>query len=283
MVRERASRQSVSLSLEVDPSVGLVEADERKVKQVIFNLLSNAVKFTPDRGRVDVIARQVGGEVWVVVRDTGIGIAPDDQASIFEEFRQAGRLSTSSREGTGLGLALARKFVELHGGRLWVESRVGVGSTFTFTLPAAPASTGLELVQGDGLRQNTARAGEPDRTVLVVEDNSHAADLLRLYLEGGGFAVTPVRDGETALRLARGLKPAAIILDILLPGLDGWDVLALAKADPAIAHIPIVVVSMLDERGKGSALGAADYLVKPVQRDTLLTTLRRVMPLKKTG
>jgi CheY-like chemotaxis protein len=221
----------------------------------------------------------MGDEVWVVVRDTGIGIAPEDQASIFAEFRQAGRLSTSSREGTGLGLALAQKFVNLHGGRLWVESHMGVGSTFTFTLPARPASTGLDLLGAYNPGRSTAQAGEHDRTVLVVEDNSHAADLLRLYLEGGGFAVAPVRDGETALSLARELRPAAIVLDILLPGLDGWDVLALAKADPAIAHIPIVVVSMLDERGKGFALGAADYLVKPVQRDALLTTLRRAMRL----
>jgi signal transduction histidine kinase len=136
MVRERASRQGISLSLDVDPTVGLINADERKVKQVIFNLLSNAVKFTPDGGRIEVVARREGDGVRLAVRDTGVGIAPSDQALVFEEFQQINPASTlHAREGTGLGLALARRFVELHGGHIWVESQVGVGSTFVFTLP----------------------------------------------------------------------------------------------------------------------------------------------------
>ncbi|MGH2471499.1 MAG: GAF domain-containing protein [Candidatus Limnocylindria bacterium] len=135
MVRERAVRHGIALSLEVAPGVDLVEADARKVKQVLFNLLSNAVKFTPDGGRVDVTAARANGDIVVTVRDTGIGIAPDDQGRIFEEFQQARRQSERSREGTGLGLSLAKRFVELHGGRIWVQSEPGKGSTFTFTLP----------------------------------------------------------------------------------------------------------------------------------------------------
>jgi signal transduction histidine kinase/DNA-binding response OmpR family regulator len=274
MVRERASRHGVTLSLDVDREIGLIEADERKIKQVIFNLLSNAVKFTSERGRVDVVARQVEGGVHVSVRDTGIGIAPQDQARIFEEFQQVGSVTTNAREGTGLGLALARRFVELHGGRLWVESQVGVRSTFTFTLSThapvtEPPSTGPRRPARVGPVQNA-------RTVLVVEDNPQAADLLAVYLQADGFAVKVAQDGETGLAMARELRPLAIVLDILLPRLDGWDVLARAKADPAVADIPVVVVSMLDERGKGFSLGAADYLVKPVQREALLETLRRV-------
>jgi signal transduction histidine kinase len=136
MIKERASRHGIALSLQVDPELDRVVADERKVKQVIFNLLSNAVKFTPDGGRVELSARPMDGEIQVQVRDSGVGIAPEDQARIFEEFRQVGH-GAAKREGTGLGLALAKRFIELHGGRIWVESRVGTGSTFTFTLPLA--------------------------------------------------------------------------------------------------------------------------------------------------
>ena len=135
MIRERASRHAIKVTLDVAPDLDLIEADPRKVKQVLFNLLSNAVKFTSDGGRVDVIARRANGDAVIAVRDTGIGIAPEDQSRIFEEFQQARRQSERSREGTGLGLALAKRFVELHGGRIWVESAVGKGSTFTFTLP----------------------------------------------------------------------------------------------------------------------------------------------------
>ena len=135
MVRERAGRHGIALSLEVDPAIDVIEADERKVKQVVFNLLSNAVKFTPDRGQVGIRAGMDDTGVWITVWDTGIGIAPENQGRIFEEFQQVGGVYTEKREGTGLGLALAKKFVELHGGQLWVESEAGQGSRFTFTLP----------------------------------------------------------------------------------------------------------------------------------------------------
>ena len=282
MVRERASRHGLQLSLDVDPTIGTIEADERKIKQVIFNLLSNAVKFTPDRGRVDVVARPVDGEVQVAVHDTGIGIAPEDQACIFEEFQQASGSNAVAREGTGLGLALARRFVELHGGRLWVDSKPGIGSTFTFAIQRHARMTVPLPPPAEPVRHANA---EPNshRRILVIEDNSQAIDLLRMHLEADGFSVVVARDGERGLQQARELRPSAIVLDILLPSLSGWDVLARAKADPAIAAIPIVVVSMLDERGKGFALGAADYLVKPVQRDALLSTLRRVSGLPIGG
>ena len=150
MIRERAGRHAIALQLEVDPGLGRIQADERMVKQVIVNLLSNAVKFTPDRGRIDVSARLREGEVWVSVRDTGVGIAPEDQLRIFDEFQQAG--SEKSKEGTGLGLTLAKKFVELHGGRLWVESAVGTGSTFTFTIPLRPSLSATETTTREPAR-----------------------------------------------------------------------------------------------------------------------------------
>jgi signal transduction histidine kinase/CheY-like chemotaxis protein len=276
MVRERAIRHGVTLHLEVDPTIGVVEADERKVKQVIFNLLSNAVKFTTDGGQVDVTARVIDSQVQVAVRDTGIGIAAEDQVRIFEEFQQAGSAAGRAPEGTGLGLALARKFVELHGGELWLESQVGVGSTFTFSLPVQPSPSAADYTAPLPARSRPETDGILGPTVLVVEDNPQAVDLLTVYLHSDGFGVTVARDGAAGLALARDIHPAAIVLDILLPHMDGWDFLASAKADPEIAHIPVVIVSMLDERGKGFALGAADYLVKPVNREALLATLRRV-------
>ena len=134
-VRERAGRHSIELASEVPDDLGTVVADERKVRQVLLNLLSNAVKFTPDRGLIGVSAYRGEGEVQVSVRDTGIGIAPEDQPRVFEEFQQVGKPSDRSREGTGLGLTLAKRFVELHGGRMWLESEVGKGTTFTFAIP----------------------------------------------------------------------------------------------------------------------------------------------------
>jgi signal transduction histidine kinase len=135
LVRERAQRHGIMLGQQVDPKLGELTADERKFKQILLNLLSNAVKFTPDGGRIDVNARRESDNVVIAVHDTGIGIAAQDQAAVFEEFRQVGRDYTSKHEGTGLGLALTKKFVELHGGRIWLESEPGKGSTFTFTIP----------------------------------------------------------------------------------------------------------------------------------------------------
>ena len=135
LVRERAQRHGIALGQQVDPKLHEIYADERKFKQILLNLLSNAVKFTPDGGRIDVTARAEDDNVIIAVHDTGIGIAPEDQEAVFEEFRQVGRNYTNKQEGTGLGLALTRKFVELHGGRIWLESEPGQGSTFTFTIP----------------------------------------------------------------------------------------------------------------------------------------------------
>ncbi|HXH08559.1 MAG TPA: response regulator [Alphaproteobacteria bacterium] len=274
MLRERASRHGIALELEIDPALGVVEANERKVKQVVFNLLSNAVKFTPDGGRVGITAGLHGAEVRVAVWDTGIGIAPENQGRIFEEFQQVGGRDGYKQEGTGLGLTLAKRFVELHGGRLWVESAVGRGSRFTFTLPArvAPQTEAVPGLATDA----TARSERQGPVVLVVEDDPQAAELLRLYLEGAGCRVEVAQDGAEGFDKARNLHPALITLDLLLPKVDGWDLLVRLKGAPETRQIPVVIVSIVEERGKGFALGASDYLVKPVSREELLNALQRV-------
>ena len=270
MVRERATRHGIAISLDVAPEVGVLWADELKLKQVVLNLLSNAVKFTPDGGTVDVRAQIAGDEVQVVVRDTGIGIAEADQARVFEAFQRGGRRVRPGTEGTGLGLTLSKRIVELHGGRLWMTSQLGAGSTFGFAVPVRPAEEEARA------REPATAAAERDlETVLVVEDDPHSAELLTVYLEGAGYRVAVARDGAEGLELARRLRPRAVVLDILLPRVDGWDLLGRLKADPATADSPVIVVSMLDERGKGLALGAVEYLVKPVGRDELLEALER--------
>ena len=274
MVRERAGEHGISLACDVDPALGTAHADELKLKQVIVNLLSNAVKFTPDGGAVTVTARRLATEAQVSVRDTGIGIAPVEQDRIFEAFQRGGRAARTSTEGTGLGLTLSKRIVDLHGGRLWMESEPGVGSTFSFAIPLAPASA---TPDDRPAKPSDMVAAPSDGTgsVLVVEDDRRSADLLRVYLEDAGYAVSIARDGVEGLERARRLRPAAVILDIVLPRLNGWDLLAQLKSDPATSAIPVVIVSMTDEQGAGFALGATDYLVKPVDRARLLDALSR--------
>ena len=284
LVRERALKQRILLSLEVDPQVGVLDADRLRFRQVVLNLLSNAVKFTPDGGRVDVRASIRDQDLVVEVSDTGPGVAAEDRQRIFDSFQQGARLPGQT-EGTGLGLTLSKRILELHRGRIWVESEAGKGSTFGFALPAGSGEPALTSVAQVGLDSGLPAelAPGPGPTVVVVEDDRRSFDLLRVYLEAAGARVVSARDGEEGLDTVRRLSPAGVILDILLPGIDGWEVLAQLKADPRTAAIPVIVVSMLDERSRGFALGAAEYLVKPVGKDQLLAALYRAaaMPERK--
>jgi signal transduction histidine kinase/DNA-binding response OmpR family regulator len=284
LVREQAIKQRIQLSLEVDPEVGLLDADRLRFRQVVLNLLSNAVKFTPDGGRVDVRASIQGQDLVLTVADTGVGVSADERERIFDSFQQGTRPSEQA-EGTGLGLTLSKRIVELHGGRIWVESEVGKGSTFGFALPAGSDEPALTSVPQAGIDSGltTEPATSPGPTVVVVEDDRRSFDLLRAYLEAAGVRVVGARNGEEGLDTVRRLSPAGVILDILLPGIDGWEVLAQLKANPRTARIPVIVVSMLDERGRGFALGAAEYLVKPVGKEQLLAAVYRAaaMPERK--
>jgi signal transduction histidine kinase/ActR/RegA family two-component response regulator len=273
LVRERSVQHGITTHLDIAPELGLIAADELRFKQVLLNLLSNAVKFTPDGGRVTVTAWTEGTDLIVTVTDTGVGILPADKDRIFDSFQQGGR-SASKVEGTGLGLTLTRRIVELHGGRLWLTSEPGAGSTFGFSVPQA-----LDLTASLPSQQSwrSLPVDHSRRLVVIIEDDASSSELVTLHLGSAGLRPVVVRTGEEGLEAVHALQPAAIVLDIQLPGIDGWDVLSTLKADPATAATPVVVVSVVPDRGRGMALGASDYLVKPVAKKELLASIERVM------
>jgi signal transduction histidine kinase/CheY-like chemotaxis protein len=265
MVRERAASHAIRVTVDVADDVGTIQADELRFKQVVLNLLSNAVKFTPDGGSVSVRAYRDGTELVVTVTDTGIGVPPEDQQRIFESFQQ-GRRGPAKEEGTGLGLTLSRRIVGLFGGRMWLDSIVGEGSTFGFSIPALP------LVRAEVAE----RDGGAIPAVLLVEDDRASLDLMSAYLDGLPVRVVRATDGAEALDLIHEVGPAAVVLDIKLPRVDGWQVLAELKSAPGTSGIPVVIASVVDERSRGLALGADVYLLKPVSRDELVDALRSV-------
>jgi CheY-like chemotaxis protein/anti-sigma regulatory factor (Ser/Thr protein kinase) len=264
MMRERATRRNIRLVNDVDASIGLLDADELRLRQVLLNLLSNAVKFTLPGGTVRVTAVREPETVVLAVTDTGPGIPAADQERIFDSFQQ-GTWTTSRQEGTGLGLTLCKRIVEMHGGTIGVDSEVGVGSTFTVRLPARSS--------GEDLPDALPEGGVRRQMVLVVEDDPGSADLMEAYLTGTDYDVVVARDGSAGLDLVRRRRPDAVLLDIQLPGLVGWEVMGAMRADPVTAAIPVVVVSVMDERARGLESGAVEYLVKPVSRDEVLAAL----------
>jgi CheY-like chemotaxis protein len=264
MVRERAAAHAITISVDVADGVGDIEADELRFKQVVLNLLSNAVKFTPDGGSVSVSAYRDGVELVVAVTDTGIGVPPEDRERIFESFQQGGR-GPAREEGTGLGLTLSRRIVGLFGGRMWLKSTVGVGSTFAFAIPVASRTA-----------EPTPRHEGEFPVVVLVDDDRASLDLMSAYLDDAPVQVIRTSDGVSGLELIRKVLPAAVVLDIKLPGLDGWQVLTELKAADDTALIPVVIASVVDDRPRGIALGADVQLRKPVSRDDLIGALRSV-------
>lgn len=267
LVRERAIQHGIAVGLDLAENVGFIEADELRFKQVVLNLLSNAVKFTPDGGRVDVRAQLAGEELVITVTDTGTGVPEEDRERIFESFQQGGR-GVAREEGTGLGLTLSRRIAALFGGRLWLDAEMDVGSTFGFALPIGQPNPPAPFAAGP--------ADPSHPTVLLVDDDRASLDLVSAYLEGLPARLERAEDGVEAIRLAGELRPDAVVLDIRLPGLDGWQVMAALREEPATAGIPIVITTVVDERARGVALGADEYLLKPVSRDDLVDALSRV-------
>jgi CheY-like chemotaxis protein len=284
-VAPEADAKALELQRSIAADLPEVTGDPQRIRQVLVNLLGNAVKFTRE-GHVRVEIRPVnviggkaddvpslpahtdsGAYVLIAVQDTGIGIAAEDQRIIFDAFRQVDGSSVREYGGTGLGLAIALRLVELHRGSLWVESTPGTGSTFYVMLPVTRVrpSEPVELPKGDL------------PVVLIVDDDPEALELVRDYLTGFNCEIVMTADAAQALEVVQAVIPAAVITDLMMPGIDGWELLTTLKHDPRTAEVPVIVLSIEDHKARGFQLGAADFLQKPVGRDALLDSLQRVM------
>ena len=270
--------KKLKLVLQIDPDLPEITGDQDRLIQVVINLISNAVKFT-DAGSITCAARHVDSNLVVSVKDSGIGIAITDQPKVFEKFKQVGDTLTDKPKGTGLGLPICREIVEFHGGRIWVESEPGQGSTFSFTLPVlGPAgqlpllpmrrSVDLEALVRQ-LREQVATHQPRDKSILVVDDDSNIRSLLQQELTEAGYVVRLAEDGRKALTLIREETPGLVILDVMMPEMNGFDVAAVLKNDPATMDIPIIILSIVEDKERGFRLGVDRYLTKPIDTATL--------------
>ena len=267
--------KGLTLETHIEPDLPVLHTDQDKLRQILINLLSNAVKFTAE-GKVVVSVGRRADAITFAVADSGIGIPPEARELIFEEFRQVDDSSTREYGGTGLGLSISRRLARLMGGDLTVESEPERGSTFTVFLPlraaepehAVPAPPARLPIESNGAR-----------LVLAIDDDPNAIDILQENLAEAGYRVVGATDGEEGLRRARELKPLAIFLDIVMPRKDGWQTLRALKADPETREIPVILLSIIDQKDLGYRLGAADYLLKPIDRDAILAALAHQSPL----
>jgi len=273
-IRPLVEKSENLLEVRCPADIGQIHADLTRLRQILFNLVSNAAKFT-QRGRVGLEVRpvRIQGEEWIEfsVADTGIGLTPEQQRRLFQSFSQADPSTSRKYGGTGLGLVISRRFAQMMGGDIHLHSEFGRGSTVTVRLPRV----GGPARAAPGYAASTAELAPASPLVLVVDDEKATRELIARGLEKEGFRLLAAASGDEALRLAREKKPDVISLDVLMPGMDGWTVLRALKADPITAPIPVVMVSMLDDRDIGHALGASDYLTKPFDRQKLVTALRR--------
>ena len=271
-----AQEKGLRIDTRFGPGLPAVEADPGRLKQILINLLSNAVKFT-ERGHIEIQAQPSGRMVRIAVKDTGIGISAEAQRVIFEEFVQGDGSSTRRHGGTGLGLSIVRKLVEMHGGAITVVSQPGLGSTFTFTVPAwASAQATIGPAQRRPLRR--PNYGLPGTVILVVDDDPSERQLIARHLEQEGWRTVQASNAADALQLARESRPMLITLDIMMPDASGWWVLEKLKEDPQTAGIPVLVVTIVEDQRLVFALGASDYLGKPYDRSALIAKIHRLLP-----
>jgi signal transduction histidine kinase/CheY-like chemotaxis protein len=283
-LRPAAERNSNRLELVVNGVVGAMNADITKVRQILFNLLSNACKFT-ENGTVTLqVERQRGTEdrLFFRVSDTGSGMTPQQQQNLFQYFAQADSSTARKYGGTGLGLAISQRFTHMMRGEIHVTSTMGSGSTFTLELPANVTVDAAEPApQVEPARAVTPTDDRPTATtVLVIDDDVSVRDLMTRFLEKLGYRAVSAPTGEEGLRLARHIRPDIITLDVVMPQMNGWDVLGALKADPALTAIPVIMVTIVDHEALGLERGASNYLVKPIDRDRLAEALdkHRVRP-----
>jgi signal transduction histidine kinase/DNA-binding response OmpR family regulator len=285
-------QKGLTLAMEVAPGLPAVTGDRDRLIQVVINLISNAVKFT-DVGSVTCRAERRGGEIVVSVVDTGLGIAPADQPKVFERFKQVGDTLTDKPKGTGLGLPICREIVEHHGGRVWVESELGKGSTFSFSLPigpsalASPGATPMELASlirqlRDRVIVTAPRNTDRKARILVVDDEANLRELLTQEFTEAGYQVSTAADGRAAIAAVRTDRPDLIVLDVMMPEMNGFDAAAVLKNDPNTADIPIVILSIVQDRERGFRVGVDRYLTKPIDTDLLFREVGALLEQKKS-
>ena len=287
-------QKGLRLIREIEEDLPQITGDRDRLIQVVINLISNAVKFT-DAGSVTCLAERRGGELIVSVTDTGLGIAPADQPKVFERFKQVGDTLTDKPKGTGLGLPICKEIVEHHGGRIWVESALGRGSTFSFSVPlaaGAAAAAGappppIELAAlirqlRDQVEVAAPRTKERQPRILVVDDDPNIRELLTQEFTEAGYVVDVAGDGREALAHVRRDRPDLILLDVMMPEMNGFDVAAVLKNDPSTMEIPIVILSIVQDRDRGFRLGVDRYLTKPIDTDLLFKEVGSLIEQRKS-
>ena len=287
---------NVQFILDIDDELPEIEADEDRIIQVLINLISNANKFT-DSGSVTCKAVKANNEIIVSITDTGVGISQEELGQVFDKFKQVGDTLTDKPKGTGLGLPICKQIVEHHGGRIWVESGIGQGSTFSFTLPIkeipsiesesekeADMTTLLRRLKGQA-EIDTSLKDDTKKTVLVVDDEPNIREYLRQELEGAGYSVQEAKNGLEAISAVKKLMPDLVILDVMMPMMNGFDAAAVIKNDPKTMKIPIVILSIIEDIERGYKIGVNRYLKKPIEADVLLNEVANLVSekdLKKT-
>jgi CheY-like chemotaxis protein len=276
---------------DIVPDLPQITGDQDRLIQVVINLISNAVKFT-DSGSITLAAHAKNTDLVVSVKDSGIGIAPVDQPKVFERFKQVGDTLTDKPKGTGLGLPICKEIVEYHGGHIWVESEPGHGSTFSFTLPITAPDAQLELLPVRRsvdiealvrqLREKVATHQPRDKSVLVVDDDPNIRSLLQQELTEAGYTVRLAEDGRKALALIREEIPGLVVLDVMMPEMNGFDVAAVLKNDPATMHIPIIILSIVEDKERGFRLGVDRYLTKPIDTASLFREIDALLDQGKS-
>lgn len=262
--------------VEIEERLPGIMGDKDRLIQVLVNLLSNAVKFT-DEGSITCRVRQIPGNVTISIVDKGIGIAPEDCPKVFEKFKQVGDTLTDKPQGTGLGLPICKQIVEHHGGKIWVESTLGEGSTFSFSLPLSELAE-IPTINLDTLLTQLNHHVRPtipadalqQKCILVVDDDAHIRELLRQELETQGYRIREAKDGLEAIQQVKALKPDLILMDVMMPQMSGFDAVAVLKNDPQTMEIPIVILSIMEDKERGYRLGVDRYLSKPIDTEKLL-------------
>ncbi|MDY6959271.1 MAG: response regulator, partial [Halobacteriota archaeon] len=259
-----------------------VRSDKNKIKQILINLLGNAIKFT-NEGSIEIISRDLrDGNIQIVIKDTGVGINKEDLGIIFDEFRQVDGSSTRKEGGTGLGLSITKKFVEILSGSIKIESKYGVGTSFIVTIPTnievRAKDEEVTVIKGEtgDLKTDEDSSEKYNLTILCIDDEKDVSELMSQYLSDEGYGVICANNGTEGVEKAKELHPDVITLDIMMPNVNGWEVISKLKQDPETADIPVIVISIFDDKNRAYRLGAKDYLLKPIEQDALINSIKKL-------